>query len=301
MSPDRLRGLLYVLVGSSLWGLSGTAAQVLFQRHGVTPQGLVTMRVAGAGLLLLVIVRPPFPRAHWRPLLVFAVLGVAAVQYTYFAAIALTNVATATFLQYTAMPMIAAYEVVRGRAHLTRSRALALGAAIAGVSALAVGGPAGLAVVTLNPLGLLFGLLSGVTAAVYVLTSVPLVRGIGPWATTTWGFLIAAMPMALLAPPWAVRATGRPLEVALLVAFVVVFGTLIAFGLFLASLRHLPPTEAAITSTAEAVAAAGAALLVLGVALRPLQYAGGAGILVAVLVLQRGSSTPTAPPPPLPP
>lgn len=281
-----MRGLILVLAGSSLWGLSGTAAQLLFQRHGARAEWLVTMRLAGAGLLLLLLFRPPFPRGAWRPLLVFSILGVAAVQYTYFAAIAHTNVATATFLQYTSIPMIASWEVVRGRAPLTPARGLALAAALAGVGALALGGPSGASGLAVSPLGIVFGILSAVTAAVYTLTSVPLVRSIGAWPTTTWGFLVAAVPMAIWAPPWSVRTTGSPLAVGALVAFVVVFGTLIAFGLFLASLRHISATEAAITATAEPVAAALAALLVLGVALRPLQYAGGAAILCAVMVLR---------------
>ncbi len=57
----------------------------------------------GAGVLLYAWLRPPLPRANWRRLLVFALFGVTAAQYTYFAAIDYSNVATATFLQYTSI------------------------------------------------------------------------------------------------------------------------------------------------------------------------------------------------------
>lgn len=298
MSQSHLRGLAYVVVGSSLWGLSGTAAQLLFERHGVQPQWLVTLRLAGAGILLLLIVRPRWPRDHWPRLLLFGILGVAAVQYTYFAAIALANVATATFLQYTSVAMISGWEIARGRARLTPARAVALVASLAGVTLLALGGAGGVGQLRLNPLGIAFGLLSAVTAAFYTLASVPLVRSIGAWPTTTWGFVVGAVPMLLWAPPWSERPTGNALAVAGLVAFVVVFGTLIAFGLYLASLGHITATEAAITATAEPVAAAIAALLVLGVALAPLQYAGGAAILLAVLLLRRQEAPPELPEPP---
>jgi drug/metabolite transporter (DMT)-like permease len=59
----------------------------------------------------------------------------------------------------------------------------------------------------------------------------------------------------------------------------------------------ITPTEAAITSTAEPVAAAAGALLFLGIALLPLQYAGGAAILVAVVLLRREATEPPPPPP----
>jgi drug/metabolite transporter (DMT)-like permease len=282
----RLRGLVSVLIGAALWGLSGTAAQVLFQRHGIQPQWLVAVRMLGAGVLLLALLRPPLPTGHWRRLVVFALAGVATVQYTYFAAIAASNVATATFLQYTSVAMIAGWEVVAGRAHMSALLGLALTAALGGVALVVLGGRSGLGGLALNPVGVVFGLLSAVTAAVYTISSVPLVRAIGPWPTTGWGFLIGSIPMLAWAPPWSVRPNGSLLLVAALTAFVVLFGTLVAFGLFLDSFKSITPTEAAITATAEPVAAALAALFILGVALLPLQYVGGAAILIAVAALR---------------
>ncbi len=278
-----MRGISLVLVAGAFWALSGTAAQVLFQHHGVEPQWLVSVRMLGAGLILYAWLRPPFPRAHWRWLLLFSVVGVTAVQYFYFAAIAYSNVATATFLQYTSIPMVVGYEIARRTVALTPARAVALVAALGGAMLLALGGGQGLA---LNPLGLLFGLISAVTAAFYILSAVRLINAIGPWPTTTWGFLVGCLPMLLWAPPWAVHSRGSLLAVILLTAFVIVFGTLISFGLFLASLRHLSPSDASIAATAEPVVAA-AALAALGVALLPLQYAGGAAVIGAVVLLRR--------------
>jgi threonine/homoserine efflux transporter RhtA len=62
--------------------------------------------------------------------------------------------------------------------------------------------------------------------------------------------------------------------VAALTAFVAVAATAIAFSLSQASLRHITPTEFAVTSTLEPALAAVAAAIFLGVTLRPPQYAG---------------------------
>ena len=51
----RLKGIAMVIVGGSLWGISGTVAQVLFQRYGFQAGGLVTIRLLCAGILLLVL------------------------------------------------------------------------------------------------------------------------------------------------------------------------------------------------------------------------------------------------------
>lgn len=44
------KGLVMVLVGATLWGLSGTVAQRLFQDEGFTPGWLVTMRLLVSGI-----------------------------------------------------------------------------------------------------------------------------------------------------------------------------------------------------------------------------------------------------------
>ena len=70
-----------------------------------------------------------------------------------------------------------------------------------------------------------------------------------------------------------------------LIAFVVIVGTLLPFSLYIAALRHLTPSEAGIAATAEPLAAAAAAFLLLGQALQGWQYLGGVLIVSAVLVL----------------
>ena len=99
--------------------------------------------------------------------------------------------------------------------------------------------------------------------------------------------LVGGVAVALWTPPWSIHATGSPLVVALLAGFVVLFGTLAAFGFYFASVRHIGATDAAIAVTAEPVTAAVAALVLLHVALHPAQYVGGALILGVVVLLRR--------------
>ena len=287
-SPEHLLGLAFAVSGAVLWGLSGAAAQVLFQRHGVSPSWLVTMRLAGAGLLVLVLVRPPFPRRQWRLLLLYAVLGLAAVQLTWFMAISLSNVTTASFLEYTFVAMTAAWEMLRRQLQPTPGRLVALAAAAGGVALLVLGHGGGLRALELRPFGVLFGLLSAVAATFYALSGASLSRTAGPWPTAAWGLAVGSIPMLVLAPPWDVHPTGSLPAVIGLTAFVVVAGTAFAFTLFLLSVRRISPTEAVVASTVEPAVAALVAALFLGVTLEPAQYLGGALILVAVLLLALG-------------
>jgi len=58
-------------------------------------------------------------------------------------------------------------------------------------------------------------------------------------------------------PPWTAHPSGDPVVVAALTAFVAVAATAIAFSLSQASLRHITPTEFAVTSTLEPALAGG--------------------------------------------
>lgn len=256
-----------------------------------------------SGAILLLLIRPRWPTGQAARLAVFSVVGLFGVQITFFLSIAYSNAATTTLLQSLSLPMLAGYEALGEGRRPSRRWLLAVGSAVVGTVLLVVGGQhIGLAV---NPLGLLFGLGAAITAVVYILASRPLVREHGPWATTAWGFLIGGAASSPLGG-WFLAAYHLPpgaLEPAVtlgLVAFVVVAGTLVAFGLFLTSLGHIRPTEAGVAATMEPVSAGAAALVFLNVILFPLQYAGAALVLLGVYLIasrRSGGPSPPAPPP----
>ena len=54
---QRTKGIILVIIGSMLWGVSGTVAQYLFQKKGFSTEWLVVIRLLISG------VRYPF--CHW--------------------------------------------------------------------------------------------------------------------------------------------------------------------------------------------------------------------------------------------
>jgi drug/metabolite transporter (DMT)-like permease len=286
----RLRGLLYAVIGAACWGLSGTAAQVLFQYYHVSAQWLVMVRMVGAAIILFAWLRPSFPRQHVLSFVIFALLGLAGVQFTYFAGIAFSNATTTTCLQYTSMPMIALYEVIVLRSPMTSKKLAALIIAFAGLFLLVLGGANGIFALQITIPGLIFGILSAVAAAYYLIASKRFVSSYGVWNMTTWGFLIGGGAMVLLAPPWQVQLPPHPLLFVFLIAFIVIFGTLIAFGLTFSGVKYITSTESSIAISVEPITAALAGFLFLHVTLTTQQYIGAACILLAVtfLSIERG-------------
>lgn len=290
--------LLGTLTGAAFWGLSGTAAQAVFQGYGFPVVGLVTIRMLVSGAILFLIVRPRFPRDQWKSLLLLAIFGFLGIQLAYLLAIAFSNAVTATLLQFLFLPIVVAYEMISGVHRWSWGWGAILGLAMIGTVFL-VGGVPGLSfhfLVTIPALA--FGLLSAVCAAYYTLGSRSFVRTHGSWWVTTWGFLLGGLVSAPLGGiqlvDYRLPPTGTGLEeLGLLLVFIILFGTVLGYGLFLSGLRRLSATEIGVAAAAEPVVAAGATYAFLGVALGPVQYVGGGLIVVAVVMLAFRSPSPS--------
>ncbi|HZY94496.1 MAG TPA: DMT family transporter [Candidatus Bathyarchaeia archaeon] len=286
------RSLVQTLLGASFWGLSGTAAQALFQIYKFPVLSLVTIRMLLSAVALIVIIRPRLPQRPFLRMVLLGVFGYAGSSFGYLAAIQFSNAATATLLQFLFLPMVAGYEALTGYLHWTRRWTLTLILAVAGTLLLIVG--TGLQVLV-TPLGLAFGLLAAVSGAYYNLGSRSYVRSHGAWWTTSWGFAIGGLvtlPVGLffLRDYLLPSSVGATVEVFFLVGFVTVFGTILAFSLYISGLEHLSATETGIASSSEPIMSAAAAYLFLGVVLTPTQYLGGALIILAVVLVAARSS-----------
>ena len=91
-------GFAIAILAGTLFGVGGTFAQFLFQQRGVDVGWLVTMRLMFGGVALLAISAAIMARnvlAVWRQdgvtLMLFGLIGMMPVQYTYMAAIRDSN------------------------------------------------------------------------------------------------------------------------------------------------------------------------------------------------------------------
>jgi drug/metabolite transporter (DMT)-like permease len=295
--------VMATVAGATLWGVSGTAAQALFERFQFPVLGLTTVRMlVGAFLIFAVAPRAPRPRFS-TPFLALALGGLAGSQITYLEAIQYSNAVTATLLQFLFLPMVAAYEVAHGTIRWSGRWTATLALAGGGTFFLIAKIGSGSFGILVTPLGILFGLLAAVAGALYSILGARFVRESGPWAVTGWGFLLGGLvtlPVGVYSfvnyslPP---SPSGR-LEVVLLVAVVIVCGTALAYGLYLIGLRSLPASEVGVVAAFEPIAAAVATYLFLGLVLTATQYLGGGAIVLAVALLGLRRGPPKPPPPP---
>jgi len=297
---ERRAALAAAIAGSALWGFSGTAAQVVVQRFVFPVWGLVTIRMLGAATLMLLFARPKWPRPWTWSFASLAIFGLVGSQVTYLEALFYSNVTTATLLQFLFLPMVAGYELATGTIRWSvRWGVLLTLAAVGTVLLVGTFSAAGFSIL-ITPLGFTFGVLSAVAGAYYTIATRQFVQTETAQWVTTWGFLLGGTVTAplgawsLVEYHWPATQGGASL-LAGLILFVVIAGTLLAFTLFVYGLRRLTATEGGVAASFEPIVAAAAGFSILGVALTPLQYVGGALIVVAVVML--GSST-QAPSPP---
>lgn len=288
---NREKGIVLVIVGSMLWGVSGTVAQYLFQQKGFSPEWLVCIRLLISGLILLLYGAIKGHEDIWRvwksknscfSIILFGIIGMLSVQYTYFAAIKYGNAATATILQYLSPVIITCYLAMRNK-RIPRVQEI-IGIVLAMLGTFLVITKGNINSISISKLALFWGISSAFAAAFYTVQPRSLLKKFGSTLTVGWGMLIGGVAFSFVHKPW--DFTGEwSISSVLAVIFVVLFGTLIAFYCYLESLKYVQPTEASVLSSAEPLSAAFLSVLWLNEPLGISQWVGTICIISTIIIL----------------
>lgn len=138
---------------------------------------------------------------------------------------------------------------------------------------------------TVSLVSVIWGVLSGVALAFYTLSSALLLKKWNSLIVVGWGMMIGGAAMCLILPSIFSTNIIFGMDTWLLILFVVVFGTLIAFLLFVESIRHLSPTESSLLSSVEPLSAVAASFVFLHVSFGEWQMVGALCIIGTVGML----------------
>ena len=289
MKKTERSGYLYILIGTTLWGVSSVVAKSLFI-IGLPPAELVLIRLTLATLTLLLTLLI-FDRKRMfislKDLPYFFVLGfvgVAGVQFTYYYTISKIHVGPAVLIQYLSPVWIALYAFVFQKEPLTKRKIAALLLALLGCY-FTVGGYQ-LDLLRLNRVGIVSGLISSLFFSFYALYGEKGLKKYDPWTLILYGFGFGAVFYWLLISPMRVIAGGYSFKIWVAFLYIAIFSTLIPFGLYFKGIERVRATRASITATWEPVVAGATAYFVLGEVLSPLQVVGGFGVIAAIVLLQ---------------
>lgn len=299
-SPGKGAGLGLALVSALAFGGSGVAAKPLIEA-GLDPLHVVWLRAAGAALVMLpVAVRHRgLPRRRPALLAGFGLLAVAGVQACYFAALSRIPVGVALLIEYLAPAMVLGWVRFVQRRPVTRAAALGVVLAAAGLACV-VEIWSGL---SFDALGLLLALGAACCQVGYfILSDQGQDRGDAapdPLGVIAYGLLVGTAVLTVVARPWTMDWSvlagpadlhGTAVPAGVLLAWVVLVATVIAYVTGVLSVRRLSPQVAVVVACLEAVIATVLAWVLLGEHLSAPQVAGGAVVLLGALIAQ--SATP---------
>ncbi len=264
-------------------------------RAGVVPLEAAFYRAAISFVTLLLIVGAGNRRAlKVRPadLALFAGFGLVSIALffvLYLTAISKTSVATAAILLYTAPAFVIALSALVFREPLTRAKALALALAFAGCVLVVRGyDVAGLRV---NLPGVLTGLGSGLTYAMYSIFGKTALRRYNPLTILTYALGFGTAFLGIAALSTGVLTAAHPASGWAAVVYLALVTTLLAQWFYLAGLHQVEAGRASLVATLEPVVAAGLGYIVLSERLEILQIAGGALVLSAVMTARQMRAT----------
>lgn len=296
-------GAVMYLVAAFLFALNGSVAKAQIEA-GLSAAQVTEIRTLGCAVLLLIflaITKPASLRVHRSEipfLLLFGVLAYAMTPFLFFLSVELLPVAIAALLAFLAPVLVALW------LRFVKKEPVGKGIWVALV--LVVGGLLLVSQVwsgmTLNPLGVFYGLLTAAALAAYLLLGEEGARRRDVMSLAFWGFAIATVTWSILAPWWAFpwdllstttsmfdgAVTGIPVW-SLVVLMIVI--SVVPFVLVLMSLQRIGAQRGGILGTTEPIWAALIAFVLLGEIITPVQGLGGiivlAGVIVAELASQR--------------
>ena len=286
------------------FALGGVAAKVL-READMDAFRLTQIRSTGAGLILLafaIIKGKDQLRARKeeiKDLLLFGIIGVAAVTSFYFFAIKYLFVSVALIIEFTASIWIALYLKFVKKKHISPIMWLGIACAFFGlvlVSQIWSGS-------TLHPLGVAVAFADAFALSYYFITAERLTQTRTSLSLMTWGIGVAAIFWAIILPWWtfpfeyltdSYSLSGNLSEYNTpgwaLLLWIVIIGTVIPYLLTVTGIRELSAGTSSVIGMIEPIFAGVIAWIILNEALSGVQLIGCAVVLLGIYLADKAKA-----------
>ncbi|MCM3718310.1 DMT family transporter [Fictibacillus phosphorivorans] len=292
MKRSRQIGLMMIISGATLWGISGPMIQWLFQKTSLTSADYLVIRLIVAGIILLSFL---FLSKHdvftiWKhpgqafQLIIFSVLGMLGAQYAFIETVYISNAVTATLFQFLGPVLIMVWVATLNRKWPSSMQFMALFAALAGVYYLITDGS--VQDIVLSKKAILFGGLTALGFMFYTLHPASLIKRWGTSIVVGWGMLIGGIVLYVANPGFNLSEISGSftLQISFMLLLIILSGT-ISFVLYIGSLKYLSAVETSLLSSIEPLVAAILSITWLNESFGMYQLLGGAFIVMAVIFL----------------
>lgn len=277
----RSKGILLIILGSILWGATGPMMEWILNNTNLSVSFFLTVRLITAGLCILFFLAITGKKIFliwtdisWlKQLVVFSVLGMLGVQYTFVAAIEASNASIATLLQFLGPVYIILFLSWKNKIFPPKYQIIGIIGTLIGLFLLLTN--ANMKVLLISKEALLWGLAVGVAFSIYTVYPARLMKEWGVLLIVGWGMLVGGVVLAGVTQVWKsdewTHLTVFPIN--LIVVIIILIGT-IAFILFLSSMKYITAVETSILSSIEPLTAMIISVFWFGQILGSWQYIG---------------------------
>jgi len=289
-------GALLCILSAAGFGTMAIFGKLAYEQD-VGVGDLLLVRFALATVILLAIARARGALRGLSRRAVLVALALGAVGYAtqaglFFSALDRMDASLLALILYTYPVFVCVAAVALGRERLSARRILGLVGATAGAALVLAGAASG----SFDTLAAAMGFGAALAYTTYILVGDRIVSGISLLALAALVCTGATVTFALAAvvrggPELGFGAAGWGW-----IAAIALVSTVFAILTFFAGLERVGPSAAAILSVFEPVVTVALAAVAFGESLAPIQFAGGALVLVAVVVMQwpaRGAAQPS--------
>jgi drug/metabolite transporter (DMT)-like permease len=289
----RIRPTIAVLIGATLLGSMGAWGRAVYRFEG-DPMVVVTWRaIIGVAVLAAVLaatrpalLRVPLPAIPF--FLAYGFFGVTLNFWAYFSAVKYTTLAVAITLLYTYPMFVTLFSALCLGERLTRTKLAAAALTVLGSALVAQIHEAEF--LRLNLRGVLFGLLTALSMAVYSILGKRAVARYAPWTVVLYAFAGGGLFLALGSGPRLLAAADYPPVAWLWIVGLALIPSLGGYALFTLGLRDLPASQVSVIATWEVVTAALLGWLLFGEHLTAVQVVGAALVCTGIAWIQRAEA-----------
>lgn len=287
---DRLKGIVMIISGAIFWGATGPMMEWLLTNTEMSVSFMLMIRLLLAGIILLTMLKLqgkkislPWRQKVWaRQLLIFGVVGMLGVQFTFVSSIDTSNAIIATLFQFLAPIYIILFVSWSHKKYPPIVQVLGIIVTLGGLFLLLTNGS--LADFSLSGIAVFWGIAVGLAFSFYTLYPAHLMQVWGVLVSVGWAMVIGGVVLLVVQfiPILQQLKLLVQWDVAIMLVLVIIIGTA-AFSLFLGSMKYISPIEASILSSFEPLTAMVISVVWFGQALGFWQFVGAITMLLGVM------------------
>lgn len=287
---DRVKGLVMIISGGIFWGATGPMMEWLLSTTDISVSFMLTIRLLLAGAMLLAILKmrgkniyAPWRQQYWaRQLVIFGVVGMLGVQFSFVASIDASSAVMATLFQFLAPIYIILFVSWQHRKMPPTVQVLGMILTLGGLFLLLTNGS--LSSLTLSGAALFWGLAVGLAFSFYTLYPAMLMQEWGVLLSVAWAMVIGGVVLLVFNVVTIVKQFYLlgDWKVTFMLLMAIIVGTA-AFTLFLGSMKYISAIEASILSSFEPLTAMVISVLWFGQLMSMWQFVGAVIMLLGVM------------------